>query len=240
MGVTALGASVKRFYSEVTVETAAGGFEVRLDGRGVRSPQKAALVLPTRALAEAVGEEWAGQGEHVRPATMPLTSLACTALDRVAPGRAEAVGEIVDYAGTDLLCYRAEQPAALVARQAAVWQPLLDWAALVLDAPLKVASGILPADQPDEAVAALRSAVETHDDLRLAALGSATRASGSLVIGLALSRGHVSAEEAFEAAELDATFQIEQWGEDPEATQHRASVRDDLTAARRLFDLLAD
>jgi chaperone required for assembly of F1-ATPase len=235
----ALGASVKRFYSEVSVETAAGGFEVRLDGRGVRTPQKAVLILPNRALAEAVAEEWAGQGEHVRPATMPLTSLACTAIDRVAPRRAEALGEIVDYAGTDLLCYRAEQPAALVDRQAAVWQPLLDWAALALDAPLKVTSGILPAGQPDDAVTALRSAVESLDDLQLAALGSATRASGSLVIALALGRGQVSTNEAFEAAELDATYQIEQWGEDPEATQRRAAVRDDLAAARRLFDLLA-
>jgi chaperone required for assembly of F1-ATPase len=235
----ALGALNKRFYSEVAVGTAGGGFEVRLDGRGVRTPQKAALILPNRALAEAVREEWAGQGEHVRPATMPLTSLACTAVDRVAPRRAEAAGEIVGYAGTDLLCYRAEHPAALVARQAAVWQPLLDWAALVLDAPLKVTSGILPADQTVEAVAALRSAVETLDDLRLAALGSATRTSGSLVIGLALSRGRVSADAAFDAAELDATFQIEKWGEDLEATRRRTAVRDDLTAARRLLDLLA-
>jgi chaperone required for assembly of F1-ATPase len=235
----ALGALNKRFYSEVAVGTAGGGFEVRLDGRGVRTPQKAALILPNRALAEAVREEWAGQGEHVRPATMPLTSLACTAVDRVAPRRAEAAGEIVGYAGTDLLCYRAEHPAALVARQAAVWQPLLDWAALVLDAPLKVTSGILPADQTVEAVAALRSAVETLDDLRLAALGSATRTSGSLVIGLALSRGRVSADAAFDAAELDATFQIEKWGEDLEATRRRTAVRDDLTAAWRLLDLLA-
>ena len=235
-----LGASVKRFYSEVAIGAAVGGFEVRLDGRGVRTPQKAALIFPNHALAEAVADEWAGQGEHVRPATMPLTSLACTAIDRVAPCRAEAVGEILGYAGTDLLCYRAEQPAALAARQAAVWQPLLDWAALALDAPLKVTGGILAADQPDAAVAALRSAVESLDDLRLAALSSATRASGSLVIGLALSRGQVSADEAFEAAELDATFQIGRWGEDPEATQRRAAVRDDLIAARRLFDLLAD
>jgi chaperone required for assembly of F1-ATPase len=235
-----LGASVKRFYSEVAIGAAVGGFEVRLDGRGVRTPQKAALIFPNHALAEAVADEWAGQGEHVRPATMPLTSLACTAIDRVAPCRAEAVGEILGYAGTDLLCYRAEQPAALVARQAAVWQPLLDWAALALDAPLTVTGGILAADQPDAAVAALRSAVESLDDLRLAALSSATRASGSLVIGLALSRGQVSADEAFEAAELDATFQIGRWGEDPEATQRRAAVRDDLIAARRLFDLLAD
>ncbi len=236
----ALGASVKRFYSEVTIGAAVGGFEVRLDGRGGRTPQKAARIFPNHALAEAVADEWAGQGEHVRPATMPLTSLACTAIDRVAPCRAEAVREILGYAGTDLLCYRAEQPAALVARQAAVWQPLLDWAALALDAPLTVTGGILAADQPDEAVAALRSAVESLDDLRLAALSSVTRASGSLVIGLALSRGQVSADEAFEAAELDATFQIGRWGEDPEATQRRAAVRDDLIAARRLFDLLAD
>lgn len=238
--VMTVGAPVKRFYKKVSVRPTEGGFEVRLDGRVLRTPQKAALVFPKRALAEAVADEWAAQGERVRPATMPLMSLACTAIDRITPRRADAVAEVLDYAATDLLCYRAEQPGALVARQAAVWQPLLDWAALVLDAPLRVTSGIVPAAQPGEALSALRHALEALDDLQLAAVGIATRASGSLVVALALSRGRVDAAEAFEAAELDATFQIERWGEDPDATRRRQSVRDDLAAARRLLELLAE
>jgi chaperone required for assembly of F1-ATPase len=234
------GASPKRLYREVSVAPAGPGFEVRLDGRALRTPGKAALGLPTRALAEAVAAEWAAQGERVRPASMPLTTLACTAIDRIVPRRAEMVAEILDYAGTDMLCYRAERPQNLAERQAALWQPLLDWAARDLDAPLQVTTGVLPASQPEEAVSALAGVVEALDELELAALASATQASGSLVVALALHRGRLSAAEAFAAAELDATFQIERWGEDPEATRRRDGVRADLEAASRFVALLAD
>jgi chaperone required for assembly of F1-ATPase len=231
---------LKRFYKEASAAACEGGFAIRLDGRDIRTPGQAALVLPSAGLAEAVAGEWAAQGERVEPATMPLMSLACTAIDQVAPNRGAVIGELLDYAGSDLLCYRAEHPEALVARQAEVWQPLLDWAARELDAPLRVTCGIRHEPQPEDALAALRHTVEALDDLSLTALDCATRASGSLVIALALHRGRVGAEAAFEAAELDATFQIELWGEDPEATRRRAAVRADLAAARRLFDLVPD
>ncbi len=236
-------APAKRFYERVATRPATraagdGGYEVLLDQRPVRTPGKVALLLPTRDLAEAVAGEWEAQEERIRPATMPLMSLACTAIDRIAPRRGEIVAEILGYAETDLLCYRAERPASLVARQAAEWQPLLDWAALALDAPLRVTAGVLPVRQSDANLAALRHAVEPSSDLHLAALASATGATGSLVIGLALAHGRLSAAEAFEAAELDATFQIEQWGEDPEATRRREAVRADLEAAERLMTLV--
>lgn len=236
----ATAAPVKRFYKEAGSAAVAGGFAIRLDGREVRTPVQAVLVLPSAGLAEAVAGEWAAQGERIEPATMPLMSLACTAIDQIAPNRGAAIGELLDYAGSDLLCYRAAHPEALVARQAEVWQPLLDWAARDLDAPLRVICGIRHKPQPDDALAALRRAVEALDDLSLAALDCATRISGSLVIALALHRGRVGADAAFEAAELDATFQIELWGEDPEATRRRAAIRADLAAARRLFELVLD
>ena len=233
-------APLKRFYKEVGSAAVEGGFAIQLDGREVRTPGQAVLVLPSAGLAEAVAGEWAVQGERIEPATMPLMSLACTAIDQIAPNRGAAIGELFDYAGSDLLCYRAEQPEALVARQAEVWQPLLDWAARELDAPLRVTCGIRHKPQPNDALAALRRAVEALDDLSLTALDCATRASGSLVIALALHRGRVGADAAFEAAELDETFQIELWGEDPEATRRRTAVCADLAAARRLFELLSD
>ncbi len=233
-------APLKRFYKEVGSAAVEGGFAIQLDGREVRTPGQAVLVLPSAGLAEAVAGEWAVQGERIEPATMPLMSLACTAIDQIAPNRGAAIGELFDYAGSDLLCYRAEQPEALVARQAEVWQPLLDWAARELDAPLRVTCGIRHKPQPNDALAALRRAVEALDDFSLTALDCATRASGSLVIALALHRGRVGADAAFEAAELDETFQIELWGEYPEATRRRTAVCADLAAARRLFELLSD
>jgi chaperone required for assembly of F1-ATPase len=231
---------LKRFYEEASAAACEAGFSVQLDGRDIRTPRQAVLVLPSAGLAEAVAGEWAAQGERIEPATMPLMSLACTAIDQVAPNRGAAIGELLDYAGSDLLCYRAEHPGALVARQAGVWQPLLDWAARDLDAPLRVTCGIRHEPQPEDALAALRRTVEALDDLSLTALDCATRTSGSLVIALALHRGRVGADAAFEAAELDATFQIELWGEDPEATRRRAAVCADLAAARSLFELLSD
>ncbi len=233
-------APLKRFYKEAGSAAVEGGFAIRLDGREVRTPGQAVLVLPSARFAEAVAGEWAVQGERIEPATMPLMSLACTAIDQVAPNRGAVIGELLDYAGSDLLCYRAEHPEALVARQAELWHPLLDWVARELDAPLRVTCGIRHKPQPGDALAALRRAVEALNVLSLTALDCATRASGSLVIALALHRGRVGADAAFEAAELDATFQIELWGEDPEATRRRTAVCADLAAARRLFELLSD
>ena len=231
---------LKRFYKDASAAACNGGFAILLDGREVRTPGKAVLVLPSAGLAEAVAGEWAAQDECIEPVTMPLMSLACTAIDQVAPNRRAVIGELLDYAGSDLLCYRAEHPDALVARQAETWQPLLDWAARDLDAPLRVTCGIRHEPQPEDALTALRRTLDALDDLSLTGLDCATRASGSLIIALALHRGRVDPDAAFEAAELDATFQIELWGEDPEATRRRRAIRADLAAARRLFDLLSD
>lgn len=236
--------TAKRFYktavasADVDDRAGLGGFVIALDGRPLRTPKTAPLHLPSQALAEAIAGEWAAQDETIQPRTMPLTALACTAVDLVTPRRSEAVAEIAAYGETDLVCYRAEEPPALVAQQRATWQPLLDWAVLTFDAPLAVTTGILPAAQPEAAVASLARAVAAHDDLELAALATAVKASASLVIGLALSHGRVSAAAAFEAAELDESFQIERWGEDPVAAECRDLVRAELDAAARFLALL--
>jgi chaperone required for assembly of F1-ATPase len=230
----------RRFYKTVEVGPAQGGLGVLLDGRPLRTPAKRPLALPAEALARGIAAEWDAQVEELRPAAMPLTQIACTALDLLAeaPARARAIEELVDFAATDLLCYRVEEPEDLAARQAAVWQPLLDWLALTYDAPLRVTTGIAAVEQSETALAALGRALAGYDALRLSALATAVRAAGSLVIGLALSEGRIDARQAFEAGELDETYNIERWGEDSLALERRAGLQADLLAARRFLDLL--
>ncbi len=198
-----------------------------------------ALSLPSRALAEAIAAEWAGQGETLKPATMPLTQLANTAIDRVAPDPAPAIDELLAYAGMDLLCYRAEGPPNLVERQKSAWQPLVDWLARHHDAPLVVHSGVIPRPQPKGALAALRRRLEGLSALQIAGLCAATQTCGSLVIALALSDGKIGPDEAFELAELDASFQIERWGEDEESSARRLHLRRDIQDIQRFLALAA-
>lgn len=229
---------MRRIYREARAVPAEGGYRIELDGRPVRTPAGAPLTLPNAALAEAVAGEWNAQGERVAPLTMPLTRFASTVIDRVRPQRAAVLEEVARYAETDLVCYRAEAPAELVGRQQALWQPLVDWAVLRFDAPLLVASGVLPRRQPASALAALRAAVEALDDMRLMALHTATTAAGSLVIGLALLEGRLSPEDAWSLSQLDESFQIERWGEDAEAARRRQALRQEIADAWRLATLL--
>jgi chaperone required for assembly of F1-ATPase len=232
---------MKRFYKEAAAGEAAeapGFYAVLLDGRPVKTPAKRPLAVRSRALAEAIAAEWESQGEEVVPQSMPLMALTCSALDLIPQRREEEIGELAAFGETELLCYRSEHPGSLADRQAATWQPLLDWAERHLDAPLKPVDVIVHQPQEPKSLAALRRAIEAHDDLQLAALSLAVRSSGSLVIGLALSHGALTPEEAFEAAELEASYQIELWGEDAEAEKRRTAVREDLEAARRLFELV--
>lgn len=228
---------MKRVYTEVAVEPAEDGFAIMLDGRPVRTPGRRMLAVPSRALAEAIAAEWRAQGDRVEPRSMPLTRLASTALDLVGQRRPAIVDEIAAYAGTDLVCYRADAPAELAARQHAAWQPLLDWAAARYGAALVVTQGVVPRPQPPEALAALRRAVEAYDDMALVALHAATAAAGSLIVALALLDGRIDAAEAFAASQLDETFQIKKWGEDAEAARRRAALRDDLAQAAEFHRL---
>ncbi len=230
---------MKRVYKNVAARPVEGGWGVALDGRPMRTPGKTALVLPNAALAAAVAAEWDAQREEIRPATMPLTRLAATAIDRTAPQRDLVVDEIADYAGTDLVCYRADHPPALAARQQMVWQPLIDWATARFDAALAITTGIVPARQPPATLRAFAAIVAAQDEFRLTVLHSLTAACGSLVIALALLEGRLDAAAAFAASQLDETFQIEAWGEDAEAAARRRAVAADIAAAARFIALLA-
>ncbi len=229
---------MKRVYKKVETRRVDGGWGIALDGREMRTPGRNAMVLPNEALAAAVAAEWDAQQDEIRPATMPLSRLAATAIDRTGPLRHLVVSEVANYAGTDLVCYRAERPPALTARQQAVWEPLIDWARQRYDATLTVTSGILPTPQPDATLAAFTAAVAAQDDFRLTALHGLTAACGSLVIALALLEGRLDAEAAFAASQLDETFQIEAWGEDAEAARRRRALAADIAAAARLLKLL--
>jgi chaperone required for assembly of F1-ATPase len=229
---------MKRFYKHAAAAPTEGGFTVTLDGKPMRTPGKAPLVVPTQALAAALAEEWQAQTGEMEPLAMPLTRLAATAIDRVAVQRAAAVDEIVAYAGSDLVCYRAAEPAALVARQAAVWQPLVDWLRQRYDVALAVTTGIVPCPQPARVAEAIRAVVESFAPLPLTALHALTTAAGSVVIGLAAMEGRLDAGGVFAAAQLDEDFQIERWGEQPESTRRRQALRRDIEASCRFAALL--
>jgi chaperone required for assembly of F1-ATPase len=217
-----------------------GVYGIALDRRPVRTPGKRDLAVPSSALAAAIAEEWNTQEGEVRPATMPLTRLATTAIDRVATQRAAVARQTANYAGTDLLCYRAAHPPALTARQQTVWQPLIDWAVLRYDAPLSVTTGVIPRSQPTMSLRAFAAAIGDLDDFMLTALHAATAACGSLVLGLALLEGRVNADEAFAASQLDESFQIAAWGEDSEQAGRRRALAADIAAAARFISLLRD
>ncbi len=229
---------VKRFYRKAATKSVDGGFAVVLDDRPVQTPGKAPLVLPCAALAEAIAAEWQSQDGRIVPATMPLMRLASTAIDRVAGRREMVIDDVSAHGASDLVCYRADEPAELVARQEAAWRPLLDWLERRYGARLAVTQGIVHVAQPPAALADLRTAVAALDDFMLIALHAATVAAGSLAIGLAIVEGELDAAAAFRASQVDETFQIEKWGADSEAAERRAALAAELAAAARMIDLL--
>ena len=226
---------MKRFYRNA--EAAADG-RVLLDGRPVRTPARAPLALPNAALAEAVAAEWAAQGEEIQPAEMPFTGLANAAIDRVAPDPAAFAAGLARYAESDLTCYRAEGPASLVARQAAEWDALLDWARGRYDVHFAVTAGIVHVPQPPATLARLGEAVSARSAFALAGLSPLVTVAGSLVVALAVAEGAVTPEQGFAAAMLDETWQAEQWGDDALALQARENRRRDFLAAARFLALV--
>lgn len=222
---------MKRFYKDVTIVAEGDGHAIRLDGRPVRTPARALLTLPTLALAQAVAEEWRAQGETVDPASMPFTGLANAAIDHIVPNRAQFAAGIARYGESDLLCYRAHSPEMLVARQAAAWDPLLDWARARYDVAFVVTQGILPVAQPEATLARLHAAVAMHDPFRLAGLSTLVTLSGSLVCGLAVVENSHSAEAIWPIAEIDEAWQVEQWGEDAQAAARSARRKSEFSMA---------
>ena len=215
-----------------------GGFGVALDGRGVRTPGKAPLSLPTLALAEAIATEWRDQGDNVVPATMPMMQLAATAIDRVVPQPDAVAGEIAGFGASALLCYRADGPAELAARQAKAWQPMLDWAAGKYGARLILAEGVVPVAQPEDALARLDAAVRAFDAFRLAPLHVLVSITGSLILGLAVLEGEIWADDAFQRARIDEDWQAKHWGADAEAAKRRDMLLAECVAATKFLVLL--
>jgi chaperone required for assembly of F1-ATPase len=233
---------MKRFYKDTAVDAGDGGFRVLLDGKPMRTPAKSVLVVPTAPLADAIAAEWGGVPDkaEINAALLPLTRLAATGLDRIPGQRSRVVDDTVKYAASDMLCYRATTPDSLVNLQMETWQPLLDWAADRYGAALAVASGTTFVTQPHKALAAVRNAVTGHSDLALSALYNLTHIAGSVVIALAVSEGHLPADKAFAAAELDELYQIERWGTDPIVTKRHEGIRRDIDAGARFLALLGD
>jgi len=227
----------KRFWKTATAEACEGGFTVRLDGRAVKTPAKSAFVLPTLAMAQAAAAEWDSQVKEVRPETMPVTRMANSAIDKVAVQFDEVAGLLAAYGESDLLCYRATGPAELIARQEAVWNPLLDWAAAVLGAPLVATAGVVHVAQPPGSIAALRARLFALTPFRLAAMHDLIAISGSLILGFAVAEHHLTAAEAFSISRIDEQWQAEKWGEDEEAAALEALKRAALIEAARFWNL---
>lgn len=226
---------MKRFWTTVTLDPANA---VYLDGKPVRTPGRVPLALPNAALAEAVAEEWRAVAGEIDPRTMPLTGLANAAIDRIAPDPALFAAGLAAYAESDLLCYRAEFPDDLVARQTAAWDPLLDWARRRYDVRIETATGILHRAQPTATLARLSEAIAARAPFALAALSPVVTIGGSLIAALALAEEAAAAEQVWDAVTLDERYQEEHWGRDPLAEAGWAARRRDFDAGVRLLALL--
>ena len=228
----------RRFWTEVDVAESANGFVVRLVGRPAKTPAGQPLAAPTRALAEVVAEEWAAQGETVEFATMLATRLASTALDRVPAQHRAVAGEVARYATSDLLCYVAEGPEPLVRAEQAAWSPLLAWANTELGLRFVQAAGIIHTPQPAETVERVEALAAELDDFRLTALAFAAPLFGSAVLALALQRGRIPGEQAWEASRVDEAFQESRWGVDAEAAERAGKLREEALMLERWFRAL--
>lgn len=229
---------MKRFWKDVATVRQDDGWSIELDGRPVRTPARALLLLPTEPLAEAVAAEWRDAAETVDPRAMPLTGLANAAIDRIAPEQEAFAASLARYAASDLLCYRADSPTPLIERQAAQWDPLLLWVRRRFDVDVVVTSGVAPVEQSADMLAKLHQAVAILDPFELAALSPLVTVGGSLVAALALHEQAIDTDTAWSAISLDETWQLDQWGHDAEAEQALAAREADFRAGARLLELI--
>lgn len=225
----------KRFWQSATAALCDGGYTVTLDGRAVKTPAKALLVVPTAAMADAIAAEWDAQTGLVDPRTMPVTRSANAAIDKLRPQRAEVIALLAEYGGSDLLCYRATAPDGLVAQQQAAWDPLIAWAAEALDTPLIVAQGVMHLPQDAQTLTRMTAHIAAFDDFALAAVHDLIALSGSLVLALAVTRGHLDAAAAWDISRIDEDWQISQWGADDEASAAAAVKRAAFSHAHRFY-----
>lgn len=229
---------MKRFWTEASVEKKDGGWAILLDGRGIKTPARADLVVPSKALATAIAAEWDAVEEKVDPKSMPMTGFANAAIDRIGPAREEFAAGLAKYGEGELCCYRADYPEALCDAQCAAWDPLLDWAAKRYDVSFETTSGIMHVDQPAATLERLEAAVMAEDAFVLAGLSPLVTIGGSLVAALAVREGAISPEQAWDAVEVDARHQADQWGADAEAEKRDEGRRRDFLDGARLLTLL--
>jgi len=229
---------MKRFYAAASV-TGDGPFGVTLDGRPLRTPARALLTVPSRALADAIAAEWQAQGEKIDPRRLPLTGFANAAIDRVAPDPASFATRLATYAESELIAYRADGPASLLAAQAAAWDIWLQWLARRYDVGLTITSGVMHVAQPPATLARIHAAFAAFTPFHLAPLDPIVTITGSAVLALAVAHGELDADAAYDIAHVDARWQEEQWGRDPLAEAAEATRRADLGVAVRCLRLLA-
>jgi chaperone required for assembly of F1-ATPase len=225
----------KKFYKQATVTDELG---IALDGRGVKTPMKAKLILPSRALAEAIAAEWNEQVEFINPGAMPLTKLANTAIDRAGAEREFVAGQVVEFAGSDMVCYRAEAPSNLVALQAAAWDPVVTWASTTMGADVTFVAGIIHQKQKPETVAKVEAYVAGLSNFELTVAHNLTTLTGSAFLGLMLTAKAILPDAGWLAAHVEEDFQISTWGEDDEATQRRLWRRIDFDGSLQFLNLL--
>jgi len=230
---------VKRFWTGVALSQEEEGWSVALDGRPLKTPARATLVVGPQLLAEAIAEEWRACGADIDPRNMPLTGLANAAVDHVAPRPTVFADELALYADGDLLCYRADHPPKLVAAQAAAWDPLLDWARRRFDVEFVITAGIIHVPQPPTTVARLAAALAPANPFELAALSPIVTIGGSLVTALALFERAIDCDTAWTAVSVDDRWQIDQWGADDEAVAALANRRQDFVSAATFLALLS-
>ena len=230
---------MKRFWKQAEVVDGDGSFGIALDGRRVKTPGQTDLTVPAKELAEAITAEWNECGETVDPRAMPLTGLANAAIERVEPDPKAFAAGLARYAENDLTCYRAEGPAMLVARQAESWDALLAWARRRFDVDFNCVSGVMHVAQPTETMRKLDHAVHSLGAFQLAGLSSLVTIGGSLIAALAVLEEMIPAEAAWEAVSLDDRWQLEQWGDDPEARSALDARRRDFMAGARFLELLS-
>jgi chaperone required for assembly of F1-ATPase len=227
----------RRFYDKVGTVSDAGGYAVRLDGKPVRTPAGRILAAPSAALAQALAAEWDAQRDLIDPARMPLTRLANSIIDGVSDRPDPVAAEVEKYLASDLICYPAAAPSGLVERQARHWEPILAWARETLGAPLRTAPGVVHIAQDEEALARARGVIP-REPWRLGAINAATTLTGSALIAIALARGRLSVEEAWQAAHVDEDWNMEQWGRDEVALERRAFRFAEFDAAAKVLRLL--
>lgn len=229
---------MKRFYKTVSVAGSEAGHAVQLDGKQIKTPAKSDLVVPNEVLAKAIAAEWEAQDDEIDPQTLRLTRLSNSAIDRVVAHRVEVVAEISGFADTDLVCYRADQPDELIRRQAEAWDPLIGWAGERYGMAFDVTDGLMPIPQSAECLSRARHAVEAFDHFGLSGLHAATSLCGSVVLGLAIADGRLDGQTAWTLSLIDETWQIDEWGEEHEATIRREGLLSELTAVANYLSLI--